>query len=140
MSDHVHDWERGAHMNAAFGVDGRTFACAICGLPKPKGLVTTDELDRIERLARAATHGPWDWMVAEHVRDGLVIGPDGDAFIEVRWNPAGRLGPDEQVNTAAYIAALSPDVVTRLTAAARASTGEHDCSACRRSRAMRDRG
>lgn len=26
-----HDYERGAHMTAAFGVDGRVYACAICG-------------------------------------------------------------------------------------------------------------
>ena len=33
---HVHDWERGVHMNEAFGVDGRLLACAICGVYKPE--------------------------------------------------------------------------------------------------------
>jgi hypothetical protein len=32
MTDHEHEWERGAHMKAAFGVDGRKPACAICGI------------------------------------------------------------------------------------------------------------
>ncbi len=30
---HVHEWERGAHMAEAFGVDGRRYYCAICGIP-----------------------------------------------------------------------------------------------------------
>lgn len=30
---HIHDWERGIHMREAFGVDGRRWHCAICGLP-----------------------------------------------------------------------------------------------------------
>lgn len=32
---HVHEWEKGAHMREAFGVDGRRLACAICGVRKP---------------------------------------------------------------------------------------------------------
>ena len=31
---HVHEWERGIHMAEAFGIDGRRYACAICGQPK----------------------------------------------------------------------------------------------------------
>jgi hypothetical protein len=31
---HEHEWERGAHMAHAFGVDGRMYACAICGVYK----------------------------------------------------------------------------------------------------------
>jgi hypothetical protein len=34
-ADHVHEWERGAHMAQAFGLDGRRFACAICGVYRP---------------------------------------------------------------------------------------------------------
>jgi hypothetical protein len=28
----AHEWERGIHMAEAFGVDGRAYACAICGV------------------------------------------------------------------------------------------------------------
>lgn len=31
---HVHEWDRGIHMAEAFGVDGRKYACTICGTPK----------------------------------------------------------------------------------------------------------
>lgn len=31
MTEHEHEWERGLHMKEAFGVDGRRYACAICG-------------------------------------------------------------------------------------------------------------
>ena len=34
MTGHVHEWERGAHMTEAFGIDGRRLACATCGVPK----------------------------------------------------------------------------------------------------------
>lgn len=33
LRKHVHDWERGKHMAEAFGVDGRRWYCAICGVP-----------------------------------------------------------------------------------------------------------
>src|SRR5688500_2353444 len=33
---HQHEWERGLHIAEAFGVDGRTYACAVCGTPRPK--------------------------------------------------------------------------------------------------------
>lgn len=42
---HFHEWERGIHMAEAFGVDGRTYACAICGTPKPRGEEPTDGRD-----------------------------------------------------------------------------------------------
>jgi hypothetical protein len=32
---HEHEWERGIHMAEAFGVDGRKYACAICGVVRP---------------------------------------------------------------------------------------------------------
>jgi hypothetical protein len=33
VKEHVHEWERGKHMAEAFGVDGRRYYCAICGIP-----------------------------------------------------------------------------------------------------------
>jgi hypothetical protein len=40
MTDHEHEWERGIHMKEAFGVDGRMYACAICGIPRrPQSLL-----------------------------------------------------------------------------------------------------
>jgi hypothetical protein len=38
--DCAHEWERGVHMAEAFGIDGRKFACAICGVPKPRQKAT----------------------------------------------------------------------------------------------------
>ncbi len=32
--DHLHEWERGKHMAEAFGIDGRRYACAICGIER----------------------------------------------------------------------------------------------------------
>ena len=34
LRNHEHEWERGQHMKAAFGIDARRLACALCGLPK----------------------------------------------------------------------------------------------------------
>ena len=34
VGPHEHEYERGAHMTEAFGVDGRRLACATCGVYK----------------------------------------------------------------------------------------------------------
>ena len=51
MSEHRHEWERGAHMAEAFGIGGRVWACAICGTPKPDG----DDAERVLRLLSFAS-------------------------------------------------------------------------------------
>jgi hypothetical protein len=48
---HQHEWEHGAHMAEAFGIDGRVSACAICS-------VTRAEAEHDSRVRLAASQPP----------------------------------------------------------------------------------
>lgn len=81
----------------------------------PLPSLTAQELDRLEELAGKATRNAWDsW------------GFDGHG-LPSSWSPAGAghmgLIPKATHQQAYLIAALSPDVVLRLIAAARRETG-----------------
>jgi len=86
--------------------------------------MTDVELDQLEKLALAATRGPY-----HHSTDlgqiGEVAGPDGHTFAQVQQGIAA--GPDRRQDNerrnrdAAYLAAVHPEVVLCLIASARAS-------------------
>lgn len=71
----------------------------------------TIDLDTIERLARAATPGPWPIaMTSADNRDmGHARGPEHPRPDRMSWHPQTEID-------AAYIAAVSPDVVLEMVA------------------------
>jgi hypothetical protein len=73
--DHEHDYERGSHIREAFGVDGRTYACAICGETKTGGPVATYDAIQGELRAKArnaaARNKPTMWGYLCDVSDAL---------------------------------------------------------------------
>lgn len=71
------------------------------------------DLDELERLAKAATPGPW--AVRKHT--ALIHSDTGLSFDIVELGPTG----DETSPNLAFIAACSPDVVLALVRAVRAA-------------------
>ena len=71
---HLHDYERGAHMAEAFGIDGRLMACAICGAPREqcescREVIPAGTLEQHRR--KSAWHRQWaerDWQVRAGLR------------------------------------------------------------------------
>lgn len=90
----------------------------------------TDDLDKLEAIARRATPGPWE--LDDDGRCAAVLTADGFgvamsfSFANVRTAIAH--GRDDSLCTAQYIAAFSPDVVLRLIARLRAL---EPCSYCK---------
>jgi hypothetical protein len=84
----------------------------------------TDDLDRLETLAKAATAGPWrrgyTWDKDNTYMDGgsaeHLICQDREAGVEVCGNFDAEMGGVVEIVDAEYIAAASPDVVLRLIA------------------------
>jgi hypothetical protein len=54
----------------------------------------TDPIQRLREAHEAATPGRWVMAGAADARSADVFGPDGDAFIEVRWNPGRDNDPE----------------------------------------------
>lgn len=86
-----------------------------------------DELDKLERLAKAATPGPWEFKEDnDETKDGsyLEFYTAGPARIDIyRFDPQGEtLGKAD----AEYIAALSPDVALSLISEMRALRAENE--------------
>ena len=95
----------------------------------------------IERLAREATKGPWGYEEGitpfYNDADGYSCGGDGTGYCEIYqldennnalWNEHGEpvFVDVFSVPNAAYIAAVSPDVVLGILAALRAAEAERD--------------
>ena len=55
VEPHEHEYERGAHMAEAFGVDGRKLHCAICGAASPEP--TPGLREAIPTISRDLFHG-----------------------------------------------------------------------------------
>ena len=70
--------------------------------------MTPNKLDELERLAKAATPGPWEIRETHHAGTCVCSAPPG-----VKWHDVLSYGSDED---AAYVAAISPDVVLGLLA------------------------
>ena len=86
------------------------------------------DLDTLERLARAATPGPWRVNpFGVSIRTGEYRAPDSVRVADIADAEDCGCCPTEQgYATATYIAAASPDVVLALIARVRAAEAERD--------------
>jgi hypothetical protein len=104
----------------------------------------TDPIQRLREAHEAATPGRWVMAGAADARSADVFGPDGDAFIEVRWNP-GRDNDPESDAEAIVLAHNALPALLDVAEAARVAvrwpcTGGHpECDEHRRLRAALDR-
>lgn len=86
--------------------------------------LTTEERDELERLAKAATPGPWQRSgVRQTITENcIMVGSDAFLIVAIPWgkHPKDHAGAFAD---AAYIAAANPSAVLRLIAQARAPSG-----------------
>jgi hypothetical protein len=67
---HEHEWERGQHMAAAFGIDGRRYACAICGVLRPARLVPAEDEGRLREWLDKREAVPWSRGFSDEFKRG----------------------------------------------------------------------
>lgn len=93
------------------------------------------DLDELERLAKAATKGPWrtHMLFSQGERPDVAICGDGTTVVAADgfpWHRAPWRDYAAVTNDAAYIAAANPAVILELVAELRRLRGDLRCGFC----------